>query len=197
MLSSCRKLIFYTIYLAPVPPGALSGFRFSFFRGIQWESLSRDWCLVKTSIVRDLRIGRHSGARHPGNQPFLFIDQLADVMILDVNMLCFVLGLRTLVNQRLGSLSPLTVNSVMSSFPKAISLRKEATDPQSSLEGPKAMYSALVVDVDTVRCFLQDKSVPSMKQQYPMTNFRSSGSLAKLLSAYSIGLKGGGNSNPL
>lgn len=50
------------------------------------------------------------------------------------------------------------------------------------------IYSALVVNVDTVLCFLLDHEItePLKKKQYPMTDFLSFGSLAKLLSLYPL-----------
>lgn len=49
----------------------------------------------------------------------------------------------------------------------------------------RAIYLASVVDMETVLYFLlhQDTMAPFKKKQYPITDFRSLGSPAKLLSA--------------
>lgn len=52
------------------------------------------------------------------------------------------------------------------------------------------MYFVLVIDIDTVFCFLlfYNITAPLKKKQYPMTDFQSFGSSAKLLSTYLIKL---------
>lgn len=79
----------------------------------------------------------------------------------------------------------------------AISFKKRRINIPS-LEAWSAMYSASVVDVETVRCFLldQESRAPSMKKQYPMTDLWSSGSSAKFLSEYHTSLNGGGDPGP-
>ena len=93
---------------------------------------------------------------------------------------------------RLALLSPFRLSPVVSSPNLLINL---LIHTPSFAAWPIAIYSTSVVDVDIVLCFLldHDNTAPLRKKQYPMTDFLSFGSPAKLLSPYPMSPYGAGS----
>ncbi len=138
---------------------------------------------MPTEVVNGQSFGeavcKHIGTTDPFDYKLPVGNQLSNVMVLDIDVLCPGLALGFLVIMMLVSLSPCRIQASIGS---AIlnSFRNRLIHTLSLAVCPNAIYSASVVEVDTVRCFLlhQETTAPLMKKQYPITDLRSSGSPA-------------------